>query len=137
MTNEGNHTEEAAAAATVSFLGRGTHIERSKESRASIEPYCVDHAQCTITVNDELLNLTPVDFDIAVLFLCNLGRLLRRSDICRSVWGPKAIKFRTLDKQVSRIRARLKLTEEHGWRLAAVYGHGYRLERVEIRSAAC
>ena len=31
----------------------------------------------------------------------------------------------------------LKLTEEQGWRLAAVYGHGYRLERVEIRSAAC
>jgi hypothetical protein len=31
---------------------------------------------------------------------------------------------------VSRIRKKLLLEPEHGWRLMAVYGYGYRLERL-------
>jgi hypothetical protein len=32
---------------------------------------------------------------------------------------------------VSRIRNKLGLMPEYGWRLAAVYRHGYRLERLK------
>jgi len=38
------------------------------------------------------------------------------------------VNSRTLDTHVSRIRNKLGLLPEHGWSLAAVYGHGYRLE---------
>jgi DNA-binding response OmpR family regulator len=38
---------------------------------------------------------------------------------------------RTLDTHVSRIRNKLGLTPEHGWRLAAVYRYGYRLEQLD------
>jgi DNA-binding response OmpR family regulator len=36
---------------------------------------------------------------------------------------------RTVDTHVSRLRRKLLLDGEHGWRLTAVYQHGYRLER--------
>ena len=35
---------------------------------------------------------------------------------------------------MSQIRNKLLLTPEHGWRLAAVYGYGYRLERLAKRT---
>ena len=38
---------------------------------------------------------------------------------------------RTLDTHVSRIRNKLGLTPENGWRLGAVYRYGYRLEQLD------
>jgi DNA-binding winged helix-turn-helix (wHTH) protein len=68
---------------------------------------------------------------LLVLFLRNVGRLLSRAEIRETVWGPRApFSSRTLDTHVSRIRDRLGLTPSHGWRLAAVYGYGYRLQHI-------
>jgi hypothetical protein len=36
---------------------------------------------------------------------------------------------------VDKIRGKLELTPENGWRLSAVYQHGYRLERVAAAAA--
>jgi DNA-binding response OmpR family regulator len=83
-----------------------------------------------------LLNNVPVvmslkDFDLAVYFFKNVGRVLSRRQIVGAVWGATFdLSSRTLDTHVSRVRAKLWLTEANGWHLAAVYGHGYRLERL-------
>jgi two-component system, OmpR family, response regulator RegX3 len=83
-----------------------------------------------------LLNNAPVvlslkDFDLAVFFLRNIGRVLSRRKIVESVWGSHVdVTSRTLDTHVSRVRTKLWLTQENNWHLGAVYGHGYRLERL-------
>ena len=41
-----------------------------------------------------------------------------------------AVSTRTVDTHVSRLRKKLDLNGENGWRLAAIYQHGYRLEQV-------
>lgn len=79
--------------------------------------------------------LTSKDFDLAVLMLRNVGRLVSRAHIMASVWGWKSdVKSRTLDTHMSRVRTRLGLTEENGWRLTAVYRRGYRLDRLKQHS---
>jgi len=76
--------------------------------------------------------MTQKDFELALFLLRNLGRLLSRGYILEAVWGQSAdINTRTVDTHISRIRGKLQLTPENGWRLSAVYQHGYRLERVE------
>jgi DNA-binding response OmpR family regulator len=76
------------------------------------------------------IQLTAKDFDLSVLLLVNVGRLLSRKEISASVWGPRAVmSSRTLDTHICRIRHKLELTPSNGWRLAAVYGRGYRLRR--------
>jgi DNA-binding response OmpR family regulator len=82
------------------------------------------------------VDLTAKDFDLSVLFLRNVGRLLSRGHIRETVWGPNAVvTSRTLDTHVSRIRNKLGLTPEHGWRLGAVYRYGYRLEQLDPAAA--
>jgi|KBSSwiStaDraftv2_1062776.scaffolds.fasta_scaffold460377_1 two-component system response regulator RegX3 len=87
--------------------------------------------------DDEVLELTAKDFDLAVLFLRNVGRLLSRRHIRERVWGvSQELNSRTLDTHVSRVRSKLRLLPEHGWKLSAVYGHGYRLEQVKWLAAS-
>jgi DNA-binding response OmpR family regulator len=49
----------------------------------------------------------------------------------QTVWGRDAdVPSRTLDTHISAVRTKLGLRPERGYRLSAVYGHGYRLETV-------
>jgi two-component system response regulator RegX3 len=73
--------------------------------------------------------MTAKDFDLSVLFLVNVGRLLSRGELREAVWGRRAaVSSRTLDTHICRIRDKLGLTPSSGWRLTAVYRHGYRLQ---------
>ena len=57
---------------------------------------------------------------------------LSRSYLLEMVWGRNPdLPTRTLDAHISRIRAKLGLRPERGFRLIPVYSYGYRLEALE------
>jgi DNA-binding response OmpR family regulator len=92
---------------------------------------CVELASRRIILKGVPVKLSTKDYDLAVFMLRRVGRLLPRKQILDSVWGPGVtVTSRTLDTHISRIRIKLGLTEENGWELLAVYGEGYRLERM-------
>lgn len=91
----------------------------------------VDCRNRQVWLGGEEVAMTQKDYELAVFLLRNVGRLLSRGYILEAVWGQSAdINTRTVDTHVSRIRGKLQLAPENGWRLSAVYQHGYRLERV-------
>src|SRR5215471_11236669 len=108
---------------------RGRHVQLEGEA-FEVGVFRLNGQSRSITRDNEPLELTAKDFDLAVLMLRNLGRLLSRRHLIQTIWGQAPLNSRTLDTHVSRIRAKLKLTPEHGWRLQAVYGFGYRLEQL-------
>ncbi len=109
---------------------RAKHHSRQPEA-LQLGPYHVDCQMRTLLRCGSVVELTRKDFDLSVLFLRNVGRLLSRRDICQGVWGSSAnVTSRTLDTHVSRVRSKLALTRENGWCLAAVYRFGYRLKQV-------
>jgi len=88
-----------------------------------------------VRLDGEDVTLTQKDYDLTLFMLRNVGRLLSRGHILEAVWGRSVeINTRTVDTHISRIRGKLHLTPENGWRLSAVYQHGYRLERVSPQS---
>ena len=90
----------------------------------------------SITRDNKPVELTAKDFDLAALLLRNVGRLLSRGYLRQAIGTRNvALSSRALDAYVSRVRSKLKLKPEYGWRLAAVYGRGYRLEQL-IRPAS-
>jgi DNA-binding response OmpR family regulator len=81
-------------------------------------------------VDGEEVVVTAKEFSLALLLFQNLDRPLSRAYLLDKIWGVSAdLQTRTLDAHVSRIRAKLRLRPEAGYRLATVYSYGYRLER--------
>jgi two-component system, OmpR family, response regulator RegX3 len=102
-----------------------------------LDVFRVDLETRTILRNGAPLPLTAKDFDLATLLLRNVGRLLSRGHLRETVWASsQPVSSRTLDTHVSRVRSKLRLTPEHGWRLVAVYGYGYRLDRLDRSGAS-
>jgi DNA-binding response OmpR family regulator len=101
-----------------------------------IDVFRIDLEMRTILRNGVPLEVTAKDFDLSVLFLRNVGRLLSRGHLRETVWMLNhPVSSRTLDTHVSRVRSKLHFVPEHGWRLVAVYGYGYRLDRVDRSSS--
>jgi DNA-binding response OmpR family regulator len=91
----------------------------------------VDCATRRVWRNGLPVETTAKDFELSVLFLRNIGRLLSRGYLLDTVWGPNAHGLsRTLDTHISRLRKKLGLTPEYGWRLMPVYTRGYRLDQL-------
>ncbi len=85
----------------------------------------------TITSKGQAVELTEKEFKLALMLFLNIGRLLSRDHMLEEVWGVgPGLATRTVDTHISRIRRKLALMPENGWRLKAVYQHGYRLEQV-------
>jgi DNA-binding response OmpR family regulator len=122
--------------ARVEAVTRRSGAEGSQAQHLEVGVFRVDAAARRLLRDNQPLELTAKDFDLAVLFLRNVGRLLSRGHLRESVWNAKAaVSSRTLDTHVSRIRSKLLLVPKHGWRLTAVYGYGYRLEQLSEGTA--
>ena len=91
--------------------------------------YSIDVETRSVSLNGQAIELTQKEFDLVLFLFRNAGRILSRGYIMESVWGRSPdLNTRTVDTHMSRIRSKLKLRAENGWRLRAVYQHGYRLE---------
>ena len=96
-------------------------------------PYEVDSARHAVVLNDETITLTNREFELAMFLFRNVGKVLSRNHILEAIWGIESdeLTTRTVDTHVSRLRKKMKLGEDNGWRLSSVYQHGYRFERLD------
>ncbi|MEO0316811.1 MAG: hypothetical protein RL404_488 [Pseudomonadota bacterium] len=107
------------------------HPAKFQSDAQEFGDYAFDVRAARLTVGGEQVSLTQKEFDLALLFFRNLGRPLSRATILESVWSQDTeFNSRTMDTHVSRIRAKLGLRPERGFRLAPVYSYGYRLEKL-------
>jgi len=78
------------------------------------------------------VDLTQREFELAVILLRNVGRVLSRDELLTSVWARDVgVDTRTVDTHASRLRKKLGLAGESGLMLSSVYGQGYRLDTVQ------
>jgi DNA-binding response OmpR family regulator len=116
----------------IESVTRRARITTEQPEAFEVDCFHVDCTTRTITRDGVVAELSDKDFDLAVLFFSNMGRLLSRRYIHESVWGrDRPVTSRTMDTHVSRIRSKLGLVYERGLELKAVYAHGYRLERIQ------
>ena len=95
------------------------------------ERFSFDIARRSIFLDGAALSVTDREFRVALILFQHLGRAVSRDYLLSAVWGHTTqLESRTLDVHVSRVRTKLQLVPEFGWRLATVYGFGYRLETV-------
>lgn len=116
--------------ARVTALSRRT--QRSIEPHGDVDfpPYRFEIESHTAFCHDEAIALTDKEFLLAKLLFQNAGRMLSRTFLLETVWGTRGdLDTRTVDTHMSRVRKKLGLNPDKGWRLTSVYKFGYRLEK--------
>jgi two-component system response regulator RegX3 len=111
------------------ILRRGRHRVEAP-AMVELDAYRIDCQSRVVLRDGRPVEMTAKDFELSVLFLRNVGRLLSRGYVMDRVWPKALISSRTLDTHVSRLRKKLGWTPEYGWRLEAAYGRGYRLDQL-------
>ena len=105
--------------------------KRSPQEIIEIGPYQIDPQSRSLRFEGEAIRLTDKEFELAMYIFNHIGRLLSRNQILANVWGYESgLNTRTVDTHISRIRKKLQLTPQNGWRLSSIYHQGYRLERL-------
>lgn len=99
-------------------------------------PYVIDPVHKQVRLNDNSISLTNREFDLTALLFYNAGKVMSRSHILEVIWGidNDDLSTRTVDTHISRLRKKLQINETNGWKLSAIYQHGYRLERTAAPS---
>jgi len=117
--------------ARVSALLRRHGADGHANGNIDLPPYRIDSQRRRISIDGRDIELTQREFDLASFLFRRQGRIVGRDALLENVWNlSSAVSTRTVDTHVSRLRKKLDLNGEHGWRLAAIYQHGYRLEQV-------
>jgi len=101
----------------------------SEDSYSSLKDYdglSINKLSHEIKVNDEVINLSPKEFELLVYLSDNSGIALSRDTILDNVWGIDYYgDLRTVDTNIKRLREKLKEKAAH---IITVRGSGYRFE---------
>lgn len=105
--------------------------------RLEFDPFCFLLSQRRLLRDGVEAKLTPREFDLLLYLFRRMGRIASREALLSQVWhvGPE-VNTRAIDTYVSRLRKRLGLAGESGWKLERIYQHGYRLAKVEPTMAS-
>jgi DNA-binding response OmpR family regulator len=124
-------SELMARIAAVKRRQAATHTE-SVIPVLRVGPVTLDRSARQVEVNGEPIDLTQKEFDLAWFLFTHIGQLVPRIQALQAVWGvDESLTSRTLDTHVSRLRRKLNLTPEYGFRLVSIYSYGYRIEIVD------
>jgi two-component system, OmpR family, phosphate regulon response regulator PhoB len=86
-------------------------------------PFRLDFSDLRLYLDGQAEELTVTEFRLMAMFLQNPGKVLRREELLRDVWGYNdEVQTRTLDTHVKRLRIKLG---SHGNKITTERGTGY------------
>jgi two-component system, OmpR family, response regulator len=89
----------------------------------------IDTDRHTVKKNNELINLTPKEFDLLAFLAQNKGLVFSRDKLLEKVWGYDfGGSTRTVDVHIRWLREKIEVDPENPKYLITVRGTGYKLE---------
>jgi DNA-binding response OmpR family regulator len=127
---------QAELALRLRVMLQRAYPERFTSAPLVFGDYTFDEAGHALLFQDKPVDLTHKEFALALLFFRHLNRPLSRAFIVERIWSRELeVSSRTIDTHVSRVRNKLGLKPENGFKLAPVYSFGYRLEEVGAQTS--
>ena len=118
--------------ARVGSLARRSGLTAEQPETLEIGEFVFDRKLDQVMKNGESVALTSREFKLAWFLFNHLSKILSRDYLLRHIWNiNSAVNTRTVDTHISRLRSKLGLRPENGWKLSSVYHHGYRLEQID------
>jgi DNA-binding response OmpR family regulator len=123
--------DRSVIAARVNAVLRGASGFDAFDVEATYGVYTLNRLDQSVAYRDQTVFLTAKELELAEMFFKNADRTLSRNYIMETIWRTKAsLATRTLDMHISRVRAKLNLRPDNGFRIFTVFGYGYRLETI-------
>lgn len=98
-------------------------VYSSDLSKIKYNNYLIDLDKRIVSLNNENLNLTTLEFDLLKMFLTNKNKPFSRDDILNIIWGENYFGTdRVVDDLVRRLRRKMP-----DLNIETMYGYGYRL----------
>jgi two-component system response regulator RegX3 len=118
--------------ARIEAVARRTQGAEPAAEILELAPFRIDRGARSVERDGRRIELTDKEYALAEFLFQRAGKLVSREHLLEAVWGLQAkAQTRTVDTHMSRLRTKLGLGGEHGWRLASVHQFGYRLERAD------
>lgn len=98
-------------------------VEEPENSIINIAPYVLDENKREIARDNQIIELTSKEYDLALFFAKHRGQALSREQIINHIWGEDYFGTdRSVDDLVRRLRKKLPEL-----RVETIYGYGYRM----------
>ena len=122
--------------ARITALLRRVELSRGGPGPAAeveeIGAFTLDRGARIVRMNGEEVRLAPKEFDLLSYLLAHPGRVQSRERLIQAVWGSNFFGDRkTVDVHVRWIREKFEGFPSMPFRIATVFGVGYRLDRLE------
>ena len=83
-----------------------------------------------VTVDDELIKLTPIEYNILLLLVKNAGKVFSIDQIYEEIWNEEAIGAdNTVAVHIRHIREKIEINPREPRYLKVVWGDGYKIEK--------
>ena len=101
--------------------------EEPQKSIIELGEFVLNLRDHTLKKNEELIELTQVEFQIIEYFFTNEGAALSRTDILNRVWGKKYFgEEKVVDVNIRRLRMKVEDEPSNPRHLVTVWGLGYK-----------
>ena len=105
-------------------------IMLSAKNEISIRGLVINKDNHKVTVYDEEIKLTPIEFDILYLLASNPGRVFSTDEIFEKVWNEKVYEANnTVMVHIRRLRGKMKEDTRQNKIITTVWGVGYKIEK--------
>ncbi|TGE32796.1 response regulator transcription factor [Desulfosporosinus sp. Sb-LF] len=110
------------------LLRRSTGQLQQVSSEITAGLLCIDKERHRVSIGNQVISLTPLEFDLLYFLARNRGRVFSREQLMETVWGYDFYgDARTVDTHVKKLREKLADPDIKGM-LVTVWGVGYKFD---------
>lgn len=102
-----------------------------KETQIVIRGLVLDTESKSVTVDGEVVRLTPLEYKILELLCRHPGKVFSTEEIYRQVWNDDIVSDNAIAVHVRHIREKIEINPKEPRYLKVVWGVGYKIERSE------
>lgn len=111
------------------FMMLGSRDVNQEADKIVIGGIVLDDRKKEVSVDGEVISLTPTEYEILKLFLKNPGKVFSPKDIYRLVWEEAPIgNENTVAVHIRHLREKIEINPSEPRYLKVIWGQGYKLE---------
>ncbi len=103
-----------------------TDIKKGDDAKMTFGNMTIDSLGRKVWKNGNLIELTPREYDLLMLFSANPGKSFSREEVRKAIWGHEFIEERSIDVHVRRLRDKIEDNPESPSFILTIWGVGYK-----------